>query len=370
MLHIIECLTNFGGTARKLLYLARHFPNNNHRLVFLTYQPSVIHDRFEKEGAKVINANTLSPWRICREIVRVAGDTEADVLCTHFTRPLVTGVIAGRWLGLPVIHNEHSPCDLRGRLGGLLARAVYPFVDAVICNSQYTADSVLRTYNISAAKLHVVHNPIEARRPIGDRQAVRAELGLSERDCLIGHTGGMTSWRDQQTLIRAFGEIYETNRRLRLLLIGDGPLRPALENLAADSGLADAVHFIGYSDRIGDYLSAMDIYVNPAVAEGFGIAVVEAMLAGLPVVLADAGAHPELVQRDVDGVLYAPRNSMDLGELLRGLIDDRQRRVSLGANAQTAARARFAPERYAAQYCRIVQDTLAARTCAYIKPEV
>ena len=301
ILHIIENLADFGGTQRLLLYLTRHLDPSVCRQIYLCYRPSDLKEEFERYGAIVECIKEASPAAIIRKALHLVGRHGVSVICTHFTRALVTGYVTARAAGLPMIHNEHSSDEHRQGCGRSLARLILPRVELVICNSRYTLGSIRAAFDVPPGKLVVLHCPVEERRCETSREEIRAGLGLSPEDLLIGHVGGLVPWRDQASLIRAFSLVRTTRPHARLVIIGDGPVRAELESLVVNLDLCDCVTLTGYTERIGDYLRAMDVYVNPALDEGFGIAVVEAMLARLPVVLANRGAHPELIRADIRG---------------------------------------------------------------------
>lgn len=362
VLHIIERLADFGGTPRKMLYLAAHNDYSASRLVFVPYlaapPEATLEAKVRDYGATVANLDTISLPRLIRRIAAVARSTRADVICTHFTRPLIAGFLVSRWLGLPLVHNEHSSAAHRKGAGRRAAQFCLPFANAVICNSKDTLNSIARDYRVAHDKLRVLYNPVEERNVILKRCRVREQLNLKDDDVLIGNVGGLLGWRDHATLMRAFSRIRSIRNDVRLIIIGDGPLRAELELLATTLGIRGAVDLLGYTERIGDYLNAMDIYVNPALDEGFGIAVVEAMLAGLPVVLADAGAHPELITDGTHGHLFPRRDDSRLTDILLELIGQPDSRRRLGEMARETARPRFAPARYAIGYDAIVNDVL------------
>lgn len=365
VLHIIERLADFGGTPRKLLYLAAHNDYNASQLVFVPYlaAPPVatLEAKMRGYGATVLNLDTQSLSGLVRRIAAIARSTHADVICTHFTRPLIAGFLVSRWLGLPFIHNEHSSAHYRTGLGRRLAQLCLPFAAAVICNSRYTAGTIADAYRIAPNRLHVLYNPVEQRQLTKERASTREQLNFGSDDLVIGHVGGMIASRDQATLLKAFREIRNQRSNAWLVLIGDGPLRGALESLAQQLGIADNVRFIGYTEQVGDYLDALDIYVNTTLDEGFGIAVVEAMLAGLPVVLSRAGAHPELVTDGRDGLLYEGGDVAGLFSALRALSERPAERRRLGITASETARERFAPPRYAQGYGEIIAAVTASR---------
>jgi len=360
LLHIIESLSGYGGTPRKLLYLAKYTNHELCRHIFLCYMASPLKEEFERNGAIVECLDSPSLLSIVRETVRLTRKHEVDSICTHFTRPLLAGFAAARYRNLPVIHNEHSSASYRKGIGRQICRLILPRTQMVTCNSFYTKESVQRAFSVSGNHLAVLHNPVERRTCATERSEFRGRLGIGKDDLVIGHVGGMIPQRDQKTLVHAFSELKKCFPGARLIMIGDGSLRPQLEALSSQLGIHESVRFIGYTDKVGEYLGAMDVYVNPTLDEGFGIAVVEAMLESLPVVLADKGAHPELVENGVSGVLYHGGDSNALLQSLQLLADSPDIRARMGASAKERALAKFHPQVYADNYLRVASETVDA----------
>lgn len=357
VMHVIESLVDSGGTPRKLFYLAKYHSDRNVKLVFFCYSASPWSAAFEECGAEVIRRDTINPISLIKFLRHEIKKKQVDVLCTHFSRPLVVGCAAAKLTDIPFIHNEHSSAAYRQGMARNLAKMCLPEAQAVLCNSYYTRESIQKTYKIPNERLHVVYNPVDCREVRSTREQVREELGFSLNQPLIGHVGRMIESRDQANLLRAFHKLLTRCPSAGLVLIGDGPLRCDLEKLATDMGIKSAVRFLGNTTRVGDYLQAMDIYVNSTLDEGFGIAVVEAMLAGLPVILANCGAHPELVRDGKDGVLYTGGNVTALCESLEELIVDSKRRSALANRARERAQT-FTPGRYAEGYNEVIKAVL------------
>lgn len=350
LLHVIGGLNGLGGTPRKLLYLVKHLDASQCREVFLCYQPSPLKAELERHGAIVECLDGGSPAAIVRHAVRLARTQRADAICTHFTRPLVTGYLAALAAGVPQIHNQHSSAEYIRGFGRTLTRIVLPRVRTVVCNSHHTLASLRREYALPPERLIVLHDPVEARVPTVPREDFRRGMGMTGDALLIGHVGGMIPERDQGTLIQAFARLRAEHPRARLVLIGDGPLRGELESLADRLDLGSSVAFPGYSENVGDYLHAMDIYVNPTLDEGFGIAVAEAMLARLPVALSNRGAHPELVRDGASGMLFEGGNGDSLAKVLDLLAREPSLRRRLGETAFARASAMCHPKVYAEAY--------------------
>lgn len=356
MLHVTETLDGRGGTPRKLLALARHIDPKKAKLVFVHFKPTPFAHEFEECGWQVHALNTKSPAALAWQVRQLASDCNADVICTHFTRSLVAGFIAGKLRRIPIIHNEHSSAHYRRGLGRLLSQLILPWVDLIICNSHHTRLSIRQCYPGTADKLVTIYGPVEARLAHRSKQEVRATLNLTDNEFLIVHIGGMIPERDQLTLLQAVYELRKTLPRVRLLMVGDGPGRGYLESNVTKLGLGGCVTFTGYSNQIGDYLQAADFYVNPTLDEGFGIAVVEAMLSGTPVILSDRGAHPELVIPGDTGLLYTGGNSQALASRLRLIIDDPRLAQRIGDAGREHAQHRFSPDTYSNEYLQAVTE--------------
>jgi glycosyltransferase involved in cell wall biosynthesis len=355
MLHVIESLDGHGGTPRKLLSLAKFVDRQQARLVFLYFKPSAMAIDFVKLGWEVHSIDTHSPLALARAIQRISKTCKADVICTHFTRALIAGFAAGKLNRIPVIHNEHSSAHYRRGMGKILSRMILPWVNLIICNSYHTQRSIQACYSSTQKKLATIHNPVQERIPVRTRQDTRAALGVTDDEILVLHVGGMIPERDQLTLIQAVHDLKQTHPQIRLAMIGDGPSRLDLETYIKLNGLEDSVQLLGYCDEIGDYLQAADIYVNPTRDEGFGIAVVEAMLSKTPVLLSDCGAHPELIVHGETGLLYEGGNPNALVSQLRALIENPSLCRQLGNAGRIRALNHFSPHTYATQYLRSIE---------------
>lgn len=365
MLHVLETLSDFGGTPRKLLYLAKYIDRNKCQLVFLPFKPSSLEKRFkslEEEfnsyGSIISDVKTTSPLKLSWKIASEAKRLRADVICTHYTRALVAGYLASKATGIPLIHNEHSSAHYRKGMGRIFAKICLSGAEAIICNSKYTRTTIEADYPNALRKLHVVYNPVEERSALRGREEIRNELGITEKEVLIGHVGGMIPQRDQGTLVKALYKVHSEYPNTKLLFIGNGPVRASLEVLIQKLELQKKVIFSGYTNAVGEYLSAMDIYVNPTLDEGFGIAVVEGMLSKVPVILSDRGAHPELITDGENGFLYRGGDPDALAKLVKWFIEHPEKRREAGIKGYENARARFSSSLYANNYLDLVENVL------------
>jgi len=364
--HLLEDVFRFGGTGRKLLYLTRYSHGYQMRHVFFPMMPGELAPDIVAVGGDVRCLDSTSPAIVFARALKGVRESGAQILFTHFTRSLICGLPIARLLGIPLVHLEHGPAltgpddslilRLKRYARGMSLRAA----DLLVANSAYTAGTVQQVYSIPATRLKYLYDPVMPRAEHTDREG---EISLSScsREALelkVAHVGGLIPVRSQITLIEAAAILRRQNIPVRIYMVGDGTLRNQLEQQTRACGVSDIVHFLGYRDDVAAILYAAEVYANPTVAEGFGIAVVEAMLAGLPVVLARGGAHTELIVENETGWFHEPGNAHDLAARLAWLWRHPHERSIVGQAGRADAQTRFAPERYARRIREIVDSTL------------
>ncbi|MEU8243624.1 glycosyltransferase [Actinoplanes missouriensis] len=213
-----------------------------------------------------------------------------DLVHTHLYRACVQGRIAARLAGVrPVVATEHhlGAAALEGRRVSPGMRALYlageRFGQITVAASPAIA-SRLRAWGVPERRITMIPKAIDAAEFRFDarlREAARARLGVAPGVPLVGGVGRLDPDKRFDLLIRAIAEAPDAC----LLLVGDGPARPALERLAVIEGVADRVLFAGAVPHARELLCAMDVFVSPG-SGGFGLAALEAIAAGLPALYA------------------------------------------------------------------------------------
>lgn len=158
-----------------------------------------------------------------------------------------------------------------------------------------------------------IYNGVDARRYCsgGRGGAIRTDLGLSEKTFVIGIVGRLDPIKDHPTLFRAFNEVRKLEPDARLLIVGDGPERARLEDLAGEG-----IIFLGNRLDIPEILQALDVFVLPSLNEGISNTILEAMAVGIPVVASRVGGNPELVEHGETGILVPPGDSETIASAL------------------------------------------------------
>lgn len=174
----------------------------------------------------------------------------------------------------------------------------------------------------------------------GDKMRAREMVGLPRDRIIVGIVATLRSWKGHRYLIEAFAQM--SDKTHRLLIVGDGPQREALQRQITELGLDGRVIMPGNQRDVLPWLQAMDIFVLPSYAnEGVPQAAVQAMLCGLPVVSTPVGGILEAIQHEQTGLIVESGNSQQLHEAINRLLSDVQLCQTLGAAARKRAREKF-----------------------------
>ena len=191
--------------------------------------------------------------------------------------------------GVPVriahSHNSDQPKDLKFPLKLYYKRHIRRYATQLFACGEKAGRWMFRTDDF-----RILNNAIDAERYVYDektRQRSRAQLGIPSDALVIGHVGRFFSQKNHQFLLKVFAEVAKTNAEAILLLVGDGELRPTIENQAEKSGISDRVRFLGVRPDVPDLLQAMDVFLFPSLFEGLPVSLIEAQAAGLPCLISD-----------------------------------------------------------------------------------
>jgi sugar transferase (PEP-CTERM/EpsH1 system associated) len=197
---------------------------------------------------------------------------------------------------------------------------------------------------------------LERFRPADDvaRQALVAELGLPPGSRIIGTVGRLQPVKDHALLLRAFAKVRMQVPEAALVIVGDGPLRAALEAQAEQAGLSDAVRFMGDRHDVPRLLTGMEVFALSSASEGYSVALLEACASSLPIVATDVGGNREIVRHGINGRLVPSGDTAAIATALIALLRGGEQAAAMGragyAWAQAEASFRTMAERYHGLY--------------------
>ncbi|MCK6503473.1 glycosyltransferase [Myxococcota bacterium] len=346
VLQVIPSLT-VGGAERIVGLLAVALQARGHRVTVCALGPpagSFIEAELRAAGVGLAFLDKglgLEP-RVVPRLARLLRRLRPDVIHTHLHT--VKYVLPARlaWPRAPVLHTVHNLAEHEAdRLGQAAHHLAFRAGVAPVAIGQAVADSVQRLYGVPAR--FTIPNGVDVaafQRPAEVRQAVRRELGLADDLPVLLAAGRLNAQKDHATLLRALADPALGEAPLRLLLAGEGELRPELEALADALGLGERVRFLGVRRDVPELMAAADAFVLSSTYEGNPLVVMEALSAGLPVVATAVGCVPELVDAST-GALVPPRDPPALARALRALLTDLPAARQAGQRGRRVARERF-----------------------------
>ena len=350
---LIDHAPFFGGAESFLLDLLSALNRDEFAPTIVTAPRSPVLERFRGSGAPVlttplpqINHSPLFLWHLMysgARLARLAHAAHADVLHTFTVRTHLIGAVASKMSGVPLLWRVCD--DTLPRWAGTLFGHVPRVIVAV---SEYIASYYP---NLRFAGLA----PDVARLPCAiSRADARAELNLRADDLIVAHLGRLVRWKGQAVFIRALARVAQTIPNVRGLIVGawraeddkPGPLGGGEAYYRELSALADhlgaPVRFTGFLRDPGKVYAAADVIAHTSTApEPFGRTVIEAMMAGRPVVATNAGALPEIVVDGVSGILTPPGGDDALADALASLLTSPARCAHMGAAARARAKAEY-----------------------------
>jgi glycosyltransferase involved in cell wall biosynthesis len=302
-------------------------------------------------------------------LIRLLRDERADIVHSHDAYTSVYGTLCARLAGVPGViasrRSWHSP-HLQGRI--LRAnRVAYRFAHRVVGNSPSVSRLVESEGGVSASRIVTIPNFLDPESfepiPPGDRRRMLDELGVPEGAFVVGIVARLSPVKDHATLLRAIASLRDRIPALHLILIGDGPERPAIEALIESLGIRDIVHLAGERTQPPNLHGLFDVSVLCSTTEAFPNSVLEAMAAARPVVATDVGGTPDAVHEGTTGLLVRPSDPSRLAEAILRLHLEPALRTKLGNAGCAAARAGYSAEAVISQV-EALYTRLAGRVAA------
>jgi glycosyltransferase involved in cell wall biosynthesis len=287
---------------------------------------------------------------------RIALETGAEIVHLHTSRALTLApYLPHAAVGIVTRRMDYPPRGLAAYV-----RWLYRRVDAVIAISSAVRDALVAR-GVPARRIHVVPSGIDPKRwQKLDRDEARGELGIAPGDPVIALVGALYPRKGHAVLLEAVALLTGRGLRPTCLFAGSGPEGDSLMARAASLGVERQARWLGRLDDVAPVLAAADLVAVPSLAEGLGVAALEAMAAGRPVVASAVGGLRETVRHEGEGLLVPPGDPAELADALARCLTDAGLRQTLGAAGRTRAE-RFSTLAMARGTESVYERALAAR---------
>jgi glycosyltransferase involved in cell wall biosynthesis len=364
--HVIET-AGPGGAERMLAELAR--AQQQHGAVATAFLPYSTEEwlptQLRLAGVSVERFHLDSPlsWRSVRTLTSAFRRLQVTLLHSHEFTMAVNGAVAARSVGIPNVITMHGGRYYADKLRRrMLLRGAIAGSQALVAVSDALADDLSRDLHVARPRIITIPNGV--RLQTLPAAGLRAELGIAANTAIVLAVGNLYPVKGHATLLAALATLPPN---AHVVIAGRGAEAEPLLARAALMGLGDRLHLLGHRDDVTAVLRAADVFVQPSLAEGLPLAVLEAMFAGAPIVASDVGDIAQAIGPDA-GLIVPAGDALALSVAITRLLEQPFLARALGASAHARAERQYGITRAVERYAEVYSPLLAARDEASRSP--
>jgi sugar transferase (PEP-CTERM/EpsH1 system associated) len=304
-------------------------------------------------------------YRLYFKLAREFWRYRIHIAHTHSWATLMEGIVGAKLAAVPIIiHGEHGTMQTESKLHILVQRWFWRQADQMLSVSEVLRENLHRTFDFPPERIRVVANGVDLARFDLSRNGVdyKARLGLPSEALVFGAVGRLVPVKAYPILLKAAKLVFKEMPQAHLVIVGDGPLRNELVQLARDYNMMDRVHFLGARKDVAEILRALEVYVLCSESEGMSNTILEAMASGRPVVATAVGGNPELVVDGETGLLVSPNHPHRLATAIMKLLREPACRRRLGQGGRQRVEEQFSLDGMVRNYAKVYLE-LFARHC-------
>jgi len=346
----VHGIGSIGGAERDLIALLSRLDRSKWHPAIACPETGPLRGVAQAQNVPAYPVN-LPPWRKVSSLV--SRDTAVRLLCKLLVdvQPALVHVNDLWWVPhtvLAVARLSHRTPIIAHVRQETQPRKVSQYsldrVDSVVTVSHQVEQGVLAG-GVSSNRVRTLYSGVDCSALVSSKgnYDVRAQHGVPRDALLIGTIANLLLLKGYEVILDALPAVLAALPTVHYLIIGGGGAEycTRLKAIAVERGIAERVHFAGFQESVGSYLSALDLYVHPSLKEAFGLAVVEAMAMGKAVVATTTGGVPEVVAQGETGLLVPPGDVESLAKTVVSLLQDRARREQMGRCGRARAQERF-----------------------------
>jgi len=340
---------------------------NSLMLFYNVHAPNVeFYERARRRGltVRMVHCQGRADWRAVRQIEECIQEDGIQLLHTHGYKADLYGYVAARRSGKPIVATCHN------WVGGTAALGIYNRLDRMALKRfqglAAVSDSVaqrLLDSGVAAKKIRTIANGID----VGPFERARP-LPVFEFDGnkVVGMVARLDLQKGFEYLLRATRELCAAFPALKVVIVGEGPDRQAIESMVQRFGLQSNVILAGQHSHMPEIYAAMDIFVLPSLNEGLPMTILEAMAASRPVVATRVGAIPKVIKDGETGLLVSPGDADGLQNALERLLTDSDLGRRLGSAGHDWVSRNYTSEAMALKYRQMYDEVLGTSVIATV----
>jgi len=337
----IETGRHLYGGSLQVYYLMRGLEQHGVTNVLVCEQTSPLADKAKSAATKVYREPIKGDIDIAfigrlKEIFR---EQKPDLVHLHSRRGCEwLGGIAAKQLGIPVVLSRR----VDNPEPRILAALKYRLYDHVISISEGIR-SVLASEGVPLNKMSCVPSAVDIEQYSQPRTRTwfEHEFGVTQQHFVIAVVAQLIPRKGHRYLLEVLPDLLLSYPHLRVIFFGQGPEKEALEHLIRQKGLIDIVQFAGFRDDLAQVLPNLDLLVHPAEMEGLGVSLLQAAVAGVPIIASKAGGMPEIVRHGMTGLLVPPKNTKLLKQAIGSMLANPQQAKNMATSAKSLVEVAF-----------------------------
>lgn len=343
VIHVLTSL-DFGGVEKHMEILARSAGKSGWNYGFCAVgSGGMAAKRIEAVAEQVDclrQSTTIPSIKAIWKLVRIFRRLRPQAVHTHGAEANFHGLIAAWLAGVPIRIGEEIGIPSHSARARWVFRRVYLLAHRVIGISESVTRWLVESGEVPAHKTVRMYNPVELPNGMG---ATPGEVVGRFR---LGFVGRLEPVKNPVILVEAVAKLRSEGMPVEVWLVGDGSQRGMLEALAKELKVEKYVSFFGYQENPAQFVSQCDLYVQPSISEGFGLALVEAMGCEVPVLATAVGGAPEIIEHGRTGWLLEEPSVEELVTHLKQAWQDRTQLAAVGRAGRDAVITRFEPRGY------------------------
>jgi glycosyltransferase involved in cell wall biosynthesis len=349
--------TKYGGAQKYVLQLARYFSASNEVFIAVgekNQQDEIFFEESRSLGIEPIlldylirDISIVSAFDATREIRRLLKKIKPDLFHINSSMAGVLGSCASWLYGfdplnkrIPVIYTVHGfvfnePLPpIKKKLYLIAEKISGSWKSVFITVSQFDKEQGIKHKIATPGRIFTIHNGLELTQKFITKEEARKQLKIPADNAeVIGTVASLYKTKGLEHLIQAMATLKDKDN-LRLAIIGDGPEKKNLLQLIGELDLTNVVYLVGAKKNAAQYLKGFDVFVLPSVKEGLPLTILEAGLAGLPVVATRVGGVPEIIDNKKNGLLVDSQKPGDLSIAINHMLQDKPSAKELGRSLQ------------------------------------
>lgn len=363
-----ESSMGWGGQEIRILAELTGLQRRGHRTGLLACPGSQILARASEAGVQAWGVHfrhTLDLHAAVRA-ARLLREEKVDVLVTHSSKDSWVGVWAGRLAGVPLVRMRHLAVPVRRNP---ISRLIYTrLCQRIVTTGEGGRELLIREIGVRPDRIVAIPTGVDLERfdpRRADGGGLRRALGIPAGAPVVGMVAVLRSKKGHRYFVEAAREVVQVLPAARFLVVGDGPMRAAVEAWIAEAGLPDAVLLLGHREDIPEVMAALDVLVLPSRrGEGVPQALTQALAMERPVVTTEVPGVLEVVEDGVTGLVVPPEDAPALAKAVLRLLENPEQAKAMGRAGRQRVAAGFSLERMLDRMESVYQEVAATRAAA------